>query len=95
MVSITLLGFYLRMTIINYRSTLEVYQAFMGQFKETPRTKIVKKYLVDDPILEASEENTMSQQRLSYNQYIDTSMPMKMGTIRLSTAENFNNNNRS
>lgn len=57
MLGALLLGLYSRSLIMNYRRTLEVYQAFMAQFKETPRSKIIKKYLVDDPIQETSEEN--------------------------------------
>ena len=33
----------------------------MSEFKETPRTKVAKKYLKDDPIMEDDEENRTSQ----------------------------------
>ena len=32
----------------------------MSEFKETPRTKVAKKYLKDDPIMEEDEESKMS-----------------------------------
>jgi hypothetical protein len=52
MVILGLVTFYSRKIVVNFRTSLELYQIFLSKFKETPRTKVVKKYLVDDPILE-------------------------------------------
>jgi hypothetical protein len=52
--------YFSRRAVIRYRKTLELYQTFMSQFKETPRSKIVKKYLVDDPIMEEVSDDCRS-----------------------------------
>jgi hypothetical protein len=57
MVIISVFIFYVRRVIINYRTSLELFQIFLKDFKETPRTKMAKKYLKDDPILEDDTES--------------------------------------
>jgi hypothetical protein len=48
--------FFMRRVLVNYRDTLELFQVFLSDFKETPRSRVAKKYLVDDPIIEEDEE---------------------------------------
>ena len=54
---ISLLIYYARKLLINYRDALEIFQMFLKDFKETPRSRLVNKYLVDDPILEDNDED--------------------------------------
>lgn len=56
-VVMSLLMFYSRKVLINYRDALEIFQMFLKDFKETPRSKLVNKYLVDDPIIEDNDED--------------------------------------
>jgi len=60
MIILSVITFYSRKIIVNFRTCLELYQIFLSKFEETPRTKVVKKYLVDDPILEDEEESRSS-----------------------------------
>ena len=39
-----------------YRESLELFQIFLKDFKETPRSRLAKKFVVDDPILEEDED---------------------------------------
>jgi hypothetical protein len=35
---------------------LELFQIFLRDFKETPRSRVAKKFVVDDPIIEEDED---------------------------------------
>lgn len=79
--SIAFAAFYYfsRRAVIRYRKTVELYQTFMSQFKETPRSKIVKKYLVDDPIMEEVSDDCRSASATSNaDMIVHTEMSDKM-----------------
>jgi hypothetical protein len=56
MLGVSVFLFFTRRVIINYRDTLELFQVYLSDFKETPRSRVAKKFLVDDPIIEVDEE---------------------------------------
>lgn len=56
MIGLSILAYYNTKVVVNYRRALELYQVCLSEFKETPRTKVAKKYLKDDPIMEDEDE---------------------------------------
>jgi hypothetical protein len=57
MVTLTTYAYFVRKCVLGYINALELYQVFMQEFKETPRTKVAKKYVIDDPIIEDEDES--------------------------------------
>ena len=55
MISVTTILFFTLKVLRTYRSKLELFQIFLRDFKETPRSRLVKKFLVEDPIMEDEE----------------------------------------
>ena len=86
MVSICVFSFYSRKVVINYRNALDLYQVFTSEFKETPRTKVAKKYLKDDPILEDDDEELVSdaiQSRATMQMMMVDGTRVSMGLERM------------
>lgn len=67
MIGLSILAYYNLKVVVNYRRALELYQVCLSEFKETPRTKLAKKYLKDDPIMEDEDENMSATQRNTVN----------------------------
>ena len=82
MIALSILGYYTRRVVINYRNALELYQVCLSEFKETPRTKVAKKYLKDDPIMECDNESmTTSNQHQTMSGHFSIGFD-RTGTIK-------------